>query len=82
MLRVSSELAAWDAIDAVDRALTHTDTRGIRTVTGARRAAHGSRICSCCGTRFPLRAFDRHAAPWLGGLVERIGPYGGRVRGR
>ena len=82
VLRVSSELAAADAIDAVDRALTHTDTRGIRTVTGARRAA--ARIAHLLVLRhaFPLRAFDRHAAPWLGGLVERIGPYGGRIRGR
>jgi hypothetical protein len=81
-LRVSSELAAADAIDAVDEALSSTDTRGIRSVTGARRAA--ARIAHLLVLRhaFPIRAFDRHAAPWLGGLIERPGPWGSRVRGR
>ncbi|HEY7703063.1 MAG TPA: J domain-containing protein [Candidatus Limnocylindrales bacterium] len=81
-LRVSSELAAEDAIAAVDRALAATDTRGVRSVTGARRAA--ARIAHLLVLRhaFTARAFDRHAAPWLGDLIERPPPWGGRVRGR
>ena len=31
----------------------------------------GSPTCWSCGTRSRRRAFERHAAPWLGGLIER-----------
>ena len=81
-LRVSSELAGADAIDAVDEALAATGTTAIRTVTAARRAA--ARIAHLIVLRhaFPTRAFDRHAAPWLGGLIDRPAPWGSRVRGR
>jgi DnaJ domain len=81
-LRVSSELAGADAIEAVDAALADTGTTGIRTVTAARRAA--ARIAHLLVLRhaFPARAFERHAAPWLGGLIERPAPWGGGVRGR
>jgi len=70
-LRVSSELAATDAIAAVDAALVATRSTGIRTVTGARRAA--ARISHLLVLRhaFPTRAFERHAAPWMGGLIDR-----------
>jgi hypothetical protein len=70
-LRVSSELAATDAIAAVDEALVTTRTTGIRAVTAARRAA--ARISHLLVLRhaFPTRAFERHAAPWLGGLIDR-----------
>ena len=70
-LRVSSELAATDAITAVDEALVRTGTTGIRTVTGARRAA--ARVAHLLVLRhaFPARAFERHAAPWFGDLIER-----------
>jgi len=81
-LRVSSELAATDAIDAVDGALSETGTTGIRTVTGARRAA--ARIAHLLVLRhaFPIRAFDRHAAPWLGDLIARPTPWGSGIHGR
>jgi hypothetical protein len=80
-LRVSSELAAADAIRAVDKALTRTATTGVRTVTAARRAA--ARIAHLLVLRhaFPVRAFDRHAAPWLGDLIDRPAPWGGGIRG-
>ena len=80
-LRVSSELAAADAIDAVDVALTTTGSTGIRTVTAARRAA--ARIAHLLVLRhaFPTRAFDRHASPWLGDLIDRPTPWGGGIRG-
>lgn len=70
-LRVSSELAATDAIDAVDAALVRTGTTGVRIVTAARRAA--VRIAHLIVLRhaFPTRAFERHAGPWLGGLIDR-----------
>jgi hypothetical protein len=70
-LRVSSELAATDATAAVDAAVVTTGTTGTRTVTPARRAA--ARIVHLLVLRhaFPIRAFERHAAPWLGGLIER-----------
>ena len=70
-LRVSSELAATDAIEAVDAALVATGTTGIRIVTAARRAA--ARIAHLLVLRhaFPTRAFERHAGPWLGGLIDR-----------
>lgn len=81
-LRVSSELAGSDAIAAVDQALTRTGTTAIRTVTAARRAA--ARIAHLIILRhaFPTRAFDRHAAPWLGDLIDRPAPWGSRPRGR
>ena len=81
-LRVSSELAGSDAIAAVDDALTGTGTTALRTVTAARRAA--ARIAHLIVLRhaFPTRAFDRHAAPWLGDLIDRPAPWGSRVRGR
>jgi hypothetical protein len=71
VLRVSSELAASDAIAAVDAALVRTRTTGVRVVTAARRAA--TRIAHLLVLRhaFPTRAFERHAAPWLGDLIER-----------
>ncbi|HET8784281.1 MAG TPA: J domain-containing protein [Candidatus Limnocylindrales bacterium] len=77
-LRVSSELAAADAISAVDEALVRTGTTGIRAVTGARRAA--ARIAHLLVLRhaFPVRAFERHASPWLGDLIERPTPWGAR----
>jgi len=70
-LRVSSELAASDAIAAVDAALVRTRTTGVRAVTAARRAA--TRIAHLLVLRhaFPTPAFERHAAPWLGDLIER-----------
>ena len=75
-LRVSSELAATDAIAAVDGALVATGTSGVRTVTAARRAA--ARIAHLLVLRhaFPVRAFERHAAPWLGELIDRPSPWG------
>lgn len=81
-LRVSSELAGADAIDAIDEALSATGTTAIRTVTAARRAA--ARIAHLIVLRhaFPTRAFDRHAAPWLGDLIDRPAPWGSRDRGR
>jgi curved DNA-binding protein CbpA len=81
-LRVSSELATADAIDAVDRALRETGSTGIRTVAAARRAA--ARIAHLLVLRhaFPQRAFDRHAGPWLGDLIERPTSWGGGIRGR
>ena len=74
-LRVSSELAATDAIAAVDAALVATATTGVRTVTAARRAA--ARIAHLLVLRhaFPIRAFERHAAPWLGDLIDRPGAW-------
>jgi hypothetical protein len=76
-LRVSSELAARDAV----RALGAAPGIGTRGTAAARRAA--ARIAHLLVLRhaFSARAFDRHAAPWLGGLIERSGPWGARVRG-
>jgi molecular chaperone DnaJ len=81
-LRVSSELAAADAIAAVDEALVVRGTTGVRTVTAARRAA--ARIAHLLVLRhaFPVRAFERHAAAWLGELIERPSPWGMRPRRR
>jgi hypothetical protein len=81
-LRVSSELAATDAIAAVDEALVTTRTTGIRSVTAARRAA--ARISHLVVLRhaFPARAFERHAAPWLGGLIERPAVWAGGTHRR
>lgn len=81
-LRVSSELAATDAIDAIDRALSGTGTTGIRTVTATRRAAARMAHLLVLRHAFPTRAFDRHAAPWLGDLIDRPAPWGGGIRGR
>ena len=81
-LRVSSELAGADAIEAVDAALSATRLTAPRTVAGARRAA--ARIAHLIVLRhaFPARAFDRHASPWLGDLIERPAPWGGGIRSR
>ena len=80
-LRVSSELAGGDAVAAADTALTAARLTAPRTVAGMRRAA--ARIAHLIVLRhaFPSRAFDRHAAPWLGDLIDRLTPWGG-VRGR
>lgn len=81
-LRVSSELATADVADAVDAAVARADAVGVRTAAAARRAA--IRIAHLLVLRHAFRtaAFERHAAPWLGGLIERTGPWGPRVRGR
>jgi DnaJ-like protein len=77
-LRVSSELAAQDAV----RALTAAPGSGVRGAPAARRAA--ARIAHLLVLRhaFSVAAFERHATPWLGDLIERTGPWGARVRGR
>lgn len=69
-LRVSSELAARDAVAAVEEA-----------PAPARRAA--ARIAHLLVLRhaFTTAAFDRHAAPWLGVLVDGVAPTA-RVRPR
>lgn len=61
-LRVSSELAAIDATSALAGA-----------PLGARRAA--ARIAHLLALRhaFSTAGFERHAAPWLGGLIARAG---------
>jgi hypothetical protein len=76
-LRVSSELAAKDAVQA----LTEAPGVGVRGAPAARRAA--ARIAHLLVLRhaFPTRAFERHAAPWLGDLIERRTPWPARVRG-
>ena len=81
-LSVSSELAGGDAVAAVDIALAATRLTAPRTVAAARRAA--IRIAHLIVLRhaFPARAFDRHAAPWLGDLIDRPAPWGGGIRGR
>lgn len=65
-LRVSSELAAIDATVALARA-----------PLGARRAA--ARVAHLLALRhaFSTAGFERHAAPWLGGLIA---PEGQRTR--
>ncbi len=77
-LRVSSELAAADAMEAVDAA-PGSPARGDRA---ARRAA--ARIAHLLVLRhaFSARAFERHAEPWLGSLVPRIGSWGSHARRR
>ena len=79
-LRVSSELATADVADAVDAAVAEVDGVGVRTATAARRAA--TRVAHLLVLRHAFRtaAFERHAAPWLGDLIERTGPWGPRVR--
>ena len=64
VLRVSTELAAHDAEAAVD-----LGSRGGPTTAPAKRAA--ARIAHLLVLRhaFAPRAFERHAAPWLGRLV-------------
>jgi hypothetical protein len=81
-LRVSSELATADVADAIDAALARTDGVGVRASAAARRAA--IRIAHLVVLRhaFTIAAFERHAAPWLGDLIERTGPWGRRARGR
>ena len=77
-LRVSTELAASDAV----RALSQAPGISTRSAPGARRAA--ARIAHLLVLRhaFSTRAFERHAAPWLGDFIERTAPWGARVRGR
>jgi hypothetical protein len=77
-LRVSSELAARDAI----RALAMGPGIGVRGSASARRAA--ARIAHLLVLRhaFSTPGFERHAAPWLGDLIERTVPWGARVHGR
>lgn len=77
-LRVSSELAAKDAV----RALADAPGIGGRGSASARRAA--ARIAHLLVLRhaFSTAAFERHAAPWLGDLIKRTAPWGARVRGR
>jgi hypothetical protein len=74
-LRVSSELAAADAAAAIDR----VEGVGERHLPSARRAA--GRIAHLLVLRhaFPIRAFDRHAGPWLGTLIPTVAPWGTRV---
>jgi hypothetical protein len=81
-LRVSSELAAADATEAVDHAIRASGGGGARTAAAARRAA--ARIAHLLVLRhaFLTPAFRRHAEPWLGDLIERTAPWGTRVRGR
>jgi hypothetical protein len=79
-LRVSSELAMADVADAVDAAVGAADGIGVRTAVAARRAA--TRVAHLLVLRHAFRttAFERHAAPWLGWLIERTGPWGPRAR--
>lgn len=81
VLRVSSELAVDDAVGAVDEALSATGTTGVRIVAATRRAA--ARVAHLLVLRHAFRtaAFERHAGPWLGGLIDRVGPWGSDIRG-
>jgi hypothetical protein len=81
-LRVSSELAQDDAVEALDAAAVEVGVEGVRTTTAARRAA--ARIGHLLVLRHAFRsaAFERHAGPWLGDLIERTVPWGTRIRGR
>jgi curved DNA-binding protein CbpA len=74
VLRVSSELAAADAGAAIR---DHPGAGG-RSSLAARRAA--ARIAHLLVLRhaFPETSFEQHAAPWLGGLIERTAPWGSR----
>jgi hypothetical protein len=76
-LRVSTELAVKDAA----RALAEAPGMGVRGAPAARRAA--ARIAHLIVLRhaFSTAAFSRHAAPWLGDLIERVTPWGARSRG-
>ena len=78
VLRVSSELAAADAAAAI----RDNPGAGVRSSVAARRAA--GRIAHLLVLRhaFPASSFDHHAAPWLGGLIERVAPWGSRPRPR
>jgi hypothetical protein len=83
-LRVSSELAARDAVDAVDLA-SQAAGIGVRAAAAARRAA--ARIVHLLVLRhaFTNASFERHAAPWLGTYIERTSAWGARgasIRGR
>lgn len=72
-LRVSTELAATDVEAAI---------RDAAGAAAARRA--GARVAHLLVLRhaFAASAFDRHAAPWLGTLIERTMAGGPRVRHR
>ena len=76
-LRVSSELAMGEAADAVAQAAQPTGV-GVRTASAAQRAA--ARIVHLVVLRhaFTSAAFERHAAPWLGDLIERTSAWGAR----
>jgi hypothetical protein len=78
VLRVSTELAARDAV----RALGEAPGIGTRAAPAARRAA--ARIAHLLVLRhaFSQRAFERHARPWLGDLIERTATWGARAHGR
>ena len=67
-LRVSTDLASKDAVSA----LADAPGRGSRGLPNARRAA--ARVAHLMVLRhaFPARSFERHAGPWLGGLIERV----------
>jgi DnaJ domain len=81
-LRVSSELAAADASDAIDAAVAVCDgSVGPRTAAAARRAARRVAHLLVLRHAFTIAAFGRHAAPWLGDLIERTAPWGARARG-
>ena len=77
-LRVSSELAAGDAIDAVDAAPGSPE----RGSPGARRAA--ARIAHLLVLRhaFSAASFERHARPWLSTLIPRVPAWGTHARRR
>ena len=81
-LRVSTELAARDAVAALAEATGSGAATVGRSAANARRAA--ARIAHLLVLRhaFPSAAFERHAAPWLGGLIERAEPWGARSRAR
>jgi hypothetical protein len=81
-LRVSSELAAADAAEAVDRAVVAAGAAGARTRVACHRAAVRIGHLLVMRHAFTTVAFERHAAPWLGDLIERSAPWGARVRGR
>jgi hypothetical protein len=74
-LRVSTALASADAGAAVDTIAGV----GERQAAPARRAA--ARVAHLLVLRhaFAASAFERHATPWLGGLIPRAAPWGTRV---
>jgi hypothetical protein len=80
-LRVSTELAAADAVEAV-QAAAGREAAGGRDATRAARAA--ARVAHLLVLRhaFTAGAFDRLAGPWLGALVTPSSPPGPRVRPR
>lgn len=75
-LRVSSELAAADAIAAIGAAPGVSE----RGVAAARRAAARVAHLTVLRHAFAARTFDRHAAPWLGTLIPRIPAWAANAR--